>query len=91
MLSKVFVTCLLISNAYQMTPRTIEKSNPYKKSNIFNSGDYKLLLDRIESLSDSSPRQWGTMTLPEMLEHCSIQLKMALFEIQGTKKKVYFF
>jgi hypothetical protein len=68
-----------------MPSQTIENSNSYKKSDIFNSSDYELIVARIKSLSDTSYRQWGTMTLPEMLEHCSIQLKMAVFEIQGTK------
>ena len=70
-----------------MTPQTIEKSNPYKKSNIFNNSNYVLIVGRIESLSDSSKREWGSMALPEMLKHCSLQLKMALFEIQETKKE----
>lgn len=60
-------------------------TNPYSKANIFNAKDFELILKKINALSDSSKRQWGTMSLPEMLKHCSLQLKMALSEIQGSK------
>jgi hypothetical protein len=83
----LFFTYLLFFNSLIMIPQTDSKNNPYKKSNIFNARDYELILKRIQSLSDSSKRQWGTMVLSEMIEHCTIQLKMALFEIQGTKNE----
>jgi len=47
-------------------------------SNIFNTTDSQPILNRISQLNTNSIRQWGTMTLPQMLEHCAIQLKMAL-------------
>lgn len=45
---------------------------------IFNQSDYSDILKRIDLLSASSQRKWGTMIVEEMLEHCSIQLKIAL-------------
>ncbi len=68
----------------------MSETNPYRKANIFNEEEYQSIIIRLESLSNSSEKQWGTLTLPEMLEHCTLQLKMALFEIQGTKKEGLF-
>jgi len=82
----LFFTSIFMFNSQIMIPQSISKNTrPYNKSNIFNSNDYEQIINRINSLSDTSKRVWGTMTLPEMLEHCTIQLNMALFEIQGTK------
>jgi hypothetical protein len=47
-------------------------------ANIFNQNDYSQILTRINKLNASSQRRWGKMNLPQMLEHCSIQLKKAL-------------
>jgi hypothetical protein len=57
----------------------------YTYSNIFNEKDYKLILQRIGKLSPQFNRKWGVMNLNEMLQHCTIQLKLALFEILGNK------
>lgn len=65
--------------------------NPFKKSNIFNHNDYELTIKRINSLSDSSKRLWGTLELPQMLEHCSIQLKLALGIIKEYRLEGSFF
>jgi len=46
--------------------------------NIYNISDYIEIVCRIKSLQPENERQWGIMTLPQMLQHCSIQLKMAL-------------
>lgn len=46
-------------------------------ANIFNETDYVEIKKRINHLNAASQRQWGKMSLPEMLEHCSIQLKKA--------------
>lgn len=53
-------------------------------SNIFSSADYQGILQRINSLKKDHPRQWGTMNLNQMLEHCSIQLKLGLGKIEQT-------
>lgn len=46
--------------------------------NIFQQPDYESILERINFLTIYSKRQWGKMNLPQMLEHCAIQLKKAL-------------
>lgn len=46
--------------------------------NIFNKDDYSKILDRITVLNELSQRKWGTMTINQMLQHCAIQLKLAL-------------
>jgi len=53
-------------------------------ANIFNQQDYAGIKNRINQLNAQSRRQWGTMSLPQMLEHCSIQLKRALGIIPET-------
>ena len=58
--------------------------------NIFNSIDYDKIVTRVNSLNPNSKRQWGTMYINEMLEHCTLQLKLAMFEIQGTKNESSF-
>jgi hypothetical protein len=46
--------------------------------NIFNKADYTIIVERLNNLTANSSRQWGTMNLTQMLEHCAIQLKKAL-------------
>jgi hypothetical protein len=84
----LFLTSLFTFNSLVMIPKSKSINNhPYKNLNIFNSNDYEMIVKRINSLSDTSKREWGTMTVTEMLAHCTIQLKMALFEFQGTKNE----
>jgi hypothetical protein len=45
---------------------------------IFNPSEYEDIKTRINQLSENSQRKWGRMTLPQTLEHCSIQLRKAL-------------
>ena len=53
-------------------------------ANIFNEADYAAIKNRINQLNAQSQRQWGQMSLPQALEHCSIQLKKALGIIPET-------
>lgn len=53
-------------------------------ANIFNQRDYAGIKNRISQLNAQSQRQWGKMTLSQMLEHCNIQLKRALGIIPET-------
>lgn len=46
--------------------------------NIYIRYDYGAIAQRIESLLPTNKRNYGVMNLPQMLQHCSIQLKMAL-------------
>ena len=55
--------------------------------NIFNTNDYNKIVTRVQNLSLNSQRQWGKMNVAEMLEHCILQLKLALFEIEGRKNE----
>ena len=55
--------------------------------NIFNSSDYNKIETRINGLNSDSKSQWGTMDVAEMIEHCTLQLKLALFEIEGRKNE----
>jgi hypothetical protein len=50
-------------------------------ANVFNSQDAHDIVERINQLNEQNARKWGTMTLPEMLTHCNIQLKMALGQL----------
>ncbi len=47
-------------------------------ANIFNQKDYTDIKNRINQLHTQSQRQWGKMSLDQMLEHCSIQLRVGL-------------
>ena len=47
-------------------------------ANIFHSGDYDQIRQRIQALAPDQPRKWGKMTLDQMLAHCSMQLKHGL-------------
>lgn len=53
-------------------------------ANIFNETDYAGIKNRINQINIHSQRKWGKMSLPQMLEHCSIQLKKALGIIPET-------
>jgi hypothetical protein len=53
-------------------------------ANIFNPSDYADIQQRLRQLTPDNQRQWGKMTLPEMLIHCSIQIKKALGILPAT-------
>ncbi len=53
-------------------------------ANIFTSEDYTSIINRIYNISVNSTRKWGTMSAPEMLKHCSLQLQMGLNQIPFT-------
>ncbi len=55
------------------------------KANIFTAADYTAIIARINRLTPQSIRQWGKMTLPQMLVHCGIQLKKAMGIIPAGK------
>ena len=54
--------------------------------NLFDTKDYKVLKKRIESLSEDSERQWGSLTHEQMLAHCTKVLKVAVTDY----KRQYF-
>ncbi len=49
--------------------------------NIFDDNTYQTILKRIQSLAEHDQAKWGSMSVSQMLEHCSIQLKVALEKI----------
>ena len=52
--------------------------------NIYTDIGYHSLVMRINALTEYSAPHWGKMDLPQMLEHCAIQLKMALGILPNT-------
>ena len=51
-------------------------------ANIYNKKDYKGMLKRLDALDASNHRKWGKMNIEQMLEHCSIQLKLGLGHVE---------
>ena len=49
---------------------------------IFNPGDNKEIIDRINRLSSGSTAQWGKMNDSQMLAHAQIPIKVSLGEIK---------
>jgi hypothetical protein len=58
--------------------------------NIFTDSDYNQIVRRLHQLTQESKRKWGKMSLPQMLEHCAIQLKLALGKIPPGKAESSF-
>ncbi len=46
--------------------------------NLFNKSDFNAILQRLNALDGTEKLQWGTMTESQMLQHCRLQLDMAL-------------
>jgi hypothetical protein len=49
---------------------------------LFDPATHQQLRARIESLTAASPRQWGTMSVAQMLAHCSAGLQTATGELR---------
>ena len=49
---------------------------------ILNEEDRAALVDRVRSLSESSPARWGSMEVAGMLRHLHLSARMALGELQ---------
>ena len=49
---------------------------------LFNKEDNQEIVDRINTLSDSTPAQWGKMNVSQMLAHCQSPLKVAFGELK---------
>ncbi len=50
------------------------------KSTVTNATDRQELLARLDRLTESSRRQWGTMSIEQMLTHCAEQIRICLGE-----------
>jgi hypothetical protein len=44
--------------------------------NLFDSGDRDALVRRLSALQPTAPRQWGKMTVSQMLAHCAVALEV---------------
>jgi len=51
---------------------------------------YSQTAQRIQSLSVSSLRKWGSMTVEQMLAHCADQIRLALGEKAAHEKPTFF-
>ena len=47
-------------------------------NNLYNHSDVNDLLDRLKNLTIDAKRQWGTMTIDQMLAHCNVSLETAM-------------
>ncbi|TCD02126.1 DUF1569 domain-containing protein [Pedobacter frigidisoli] len=47
-------------------------------NNLFNPADVSGILSRIEKLSPNAQKQWGKMTVNQMLAHCTASLETAM-------------
>jgi hypothetical protein len=50
--------------------------------NLFNETDKLELIDRINKLTPDTKPDWGKMNVSQMLEHCTVSVKLALGEIK---------
>lgn len=58
--------------------------------NLFNQEDNKELLDRLQKLSPDSQKQWGKMTVSQMLLHCQKPLEVAEQKLQVKRGLISF-
>ena len=56
--------------------------------NLYNPTDLESLTTRIAHLQPDSPRQWGSMTLPQTLAHCSLGIQMAAGDLRPQRKLI---
>ncbi|MCK5401941.1 MAG: DUF1569 domain-containing protein [Flavobacteriaceae bacterium] len=47
-------------------------------NNLYNLLDAKGIIERLEKLTVDAKRQWGTMTVSQMLAHCNVSLETAM-------------
>ena len=45
---------------------------------LFNEAEYREIYQRVESLQADNSRQWGKMTIAQMMAHCSIGFENAI-------------
>ncbi len=45
---------------------------------LYNEADVKNILERLEKLRPDSKRQWGKMSIGQMLYHCNVSLETAM-------------
>lgn len=47
-------------------------------NNLYDKTDAEAIISRIEKLLPDSKRQWGTMSIDQMLAHCNVSLETAM-------------
>jgi hypothetical protein len=47
-------------------------------NNLFEEADVKDIISRLEKLTPGAKRQWGTMSVAQMLAHCNVSLETAM-------------
>jgi hypothetical protein len=47
-------------------------------TNFFNNSNYKAIINRLEKITESSARKWGTMNVAQMLHHLNIAIGSGL-------------
>lgn len=47
-------------------------------NNLYDPSDANNILERIQRLTPEAKRQWGTMTVAQMLAHCNVSLETAM-------------
>jgi hypothetical protein len=45
---------------------------------LYNASDAKDIIERLEKLTANTRRQWGTMSVAQMLAHCNVSLETAM-------------
>ena len=53
-----------------------------EKKSIFDPAEYAALRQRLEALRPDAPRQWGKMTVAQMLAHANVPIEAGLGKIQ---------
>jgi len=55
---------------------------------LFEPASYQEILRRLDSVHTSSPRQWGKMTVAQMLEHAARAVEMASGRVPRTQRPI---
>lgn len=55
------------------------------KPNVFNPNDKAAIVDRLNALTPQSQRQWGTMSVSQMLNHLQRPIQHSLGELSSKK------
>lgn len=56
-------------------------------NNLYNNKDVEAIIYRLEKLTSESKREWGTMSISQMLVHLNISLEPAL-GLKSPKRKL---
>lgn len=57
--------------------------------NIFVENDLRELIERVDRLTPETMQLWGKMSVSQMLEHCTVSLKLALNEFKPEINEEY--